>query len=233
MLWIAFTMGLLGSLHCAGMCGPFALIFSASSNKEEGTIYLSRGIQYNLGRVISYAFLGIVFGMISNLIYLTGLQQFFTLLTGLLLVGVFIFSLNFDRMFNSTAWGKTFRRNLQNILGKVLHKKEEYPPIVFGVLNGFLPCGMVYLAVAGAITQAFILDSVLFMVFFGLGTFPMMMLFSSGIHFMSPKLRSKFQRIIPIVSLIFGIFLIYRGVSTELPEQLNFSFLINNPIMCH
>ncbi len=232
MIALAFSMGLLGSLHCIGMCGPFALIFGGGS-EENRTKALWRGIQYNSGRLVSYAILGILFGFIGNLIFFAGLQQIITLLTGIFLLVLFLFSLNLDLLVNRTKVGTYVYKLVSKQMSKIIAEKDRYPALAYGIVNGFLPCGMVYLAIAGAITEGSVLNAVLFMLAFGLGTFPMMMILSSGSHFLSPRMKRGFQKIIPLVSLVFGIFLIYRGFNIAPPEQLNFSFLINNPVMCH
>src|ERR1035441_277600 len=79
-LWTAFLLGLVGSLHCAGMCGPLALALPAAGNTTAG--YLLGRVAYNTGRIITYCLLGIVFGLAGWTFLLAGLQRWTSIALG-------------------------------------------------------------------------------------------------------------------------------------------------------
>jgi hypothetical protein len=145
----------------------------------------------------------------------------------------FLFSINIDRTISNSWWGRKIYQPVRASLQKLMVQSERYPSVLIGMVNGLLPCGMVYLALAGALTMGGLLESSLFMMFFGLGTLPMMFFLSTGLRFFPTRWRIGFQRVLPIVTLLFGLFLIFRGFSTYLPEELNFWVAIKNPLMCH
>lgn len=227
---LAFGMGILGSLHCAGMCGPLALMFSNQNRK--GPRWLP-GLLYNGGRTLSYMALGLIFGGIGTVFFFADVQKSVSVILGLLMVLSFLFSINIDSAISNSIWGRKIYQPVRNSLQKLMSRSERYPSLIIGMVNGLLPCGMVYLALAGALTMGGLLESSLFMMFFGLGTLPMMFLLSSGLRFFPIRWRLGFQRVLPVVTLLFGLFLIFRGFSVYLPEELNFWVAIKNPLMCH
>jgi len=227
---LAFGMGFLGSLHCAGMCGPLALMFSGQDRK--GPRWLP-GLMYNGGRTLSYMTLGLLFGGIGTMFLFADIQRSVSVFLGLLMVLSFLFSINIDHAISNSFLGRKFYQPVRNSLQKLMARSENYPSILIGMVNGLLPCGMVYLALAGALTMGGLMESALFMMFFGLGTLPMMFFLSTGVRFFSPKWRLGFQRVLPVVTLLFGLILIFRGFSIYLPEELNFWVAIKNPLMCH
>jgi len=213
MWYVAFTLGLFGSLHCVGMCGPLAIAFSyKKENTRPQNIYAA--LSYNLGRTVTYSFLGLLFGALGSFLFVVDLQKMASILLGILLIISFVFTLDLDRILS------------QHILLKDYYIKVRK-------VNGLLPCGLVYLAMAGAIATGSLTGGVTFMFIFGLGTIPMLFALSNGYSLLSPTLRLRLRSILPYVTLVFGIFLIYRGFAVHMPSELNFWEALKNPIMCH
>ncbi len=232
MVYVAFTLGLFGSLHCVGMCGPLAIAFCGSEDDITSQRLIS-GISYNLGRTLIYSLLGLFFGFLGSLIVMVDLQKVLSIVLGVLLVFSFFMSYDIDSEINRLPFMNMFhnklRLNISNMYGRV----KQYHPFILGAVNGFLPCGLVYLALAGAIASDNLLEGTLFMALFGLGTFPVMLALILGYKLLKPNIRFLFRRILPYITLCFGLFLIYRGVVVDIPEVLSFWELLKNPVMCH
>ena len=171
-LYTAFTIGLIGSFHCIGMCGPIAVALPLGTgglgSRFTGTLL------YNIGRILTYGMLGALFGLLGKGFEMAGLQRWVSIAAGAFMIGWVIFPWMFQKQYKSL--------NLSgNIVSKVVFKlkklfgKHSYTNLfLIGLLNGLLPCGLVYVAIAGAINTNDPLMGILFMVLFGLGTIPIM-----------------------------------------------------------
>jgi len=232
MIWIALTLGLVGSLHCVGMCGPLA-IGICCRGQQTGVEQFKTTVLYNVGRIITYAVLGVFFGLFSQLIYLTSLQKTLSIALGVILVLSFIFSFNIDHWISKSKAGSFVYEKVNGLISRILQKSQRYNPFYLGLASGLLPCGLVYLALAGALSSGSSMDGMLFMLAFGLGTIPALMALSYSASLLKKKKRFNLNRILSFVSLFFGLFLIYRGFMVNAPEELDFWSAIRNPIMCH
>jgi len=212
-LWFAFTLGLAGSLHCLGMCGPLALALPAPRDASRFVRALGR-LLYNLGRTLTYAFMGLFAGLLGHALQLGGLQQIVSILLGMLLIATLF--LNTRHM---PEWVlKRFYRPVQRGLGKLLHRHGKFGLLQVGLLNGLLPCGLVYAALAGAALQSGALRGALYMGIFGLGTIPMMFAISmGGLTLRSPRFKPVLQYLVPALTLTAGVLLILRGLSLGIP----------------
>lgn len=207
----AIALGLVGSLHCAGMCGPLALALPMTGNAR--TTFVLGRLAYNLGRILTYCALGAAFGLVGQTLALAGFQRWVSLaagtaiLLGLLLSTKFATSVPVAR---AVAWVKSG-------LGAMLRQRSLASTFALGTLNGLLPCGLVYAACAGAVATGSLLSGVEYMAAFGLGTVPMML----GLGLVGPKLqftlRFKLQRLIPASVAIVAVLLILRGLSLGIP----------------
>lgn len=229
---MALALGFFGSWHCLGMCGPIAL-----GVNSVGYSWLSKVISplsYNIGRVISYSFLGLVIGLFGSLINFSGLQQSLSIIAGIFLIFLFIVSLDLEHyLYRFDVFKKAFDRVHKKII-VIAHKFGSSRPIYLGLINGFLPCGMVYLALAGALMAGDLIGGVQFMFFFGLGTIPALFGLIVMKELLKGKIKfAKLRSVLPFLQLALGIYLIYRGLSVDFPEQLDFSLGIKNPILCH
>ncbi|MBP6237789.1 MAG: sulfite exporter TauE/SafE family protein [Saprospiraceae bacterium] len=232
MYWIAFTLGFFGSLHCIGMCGPLALAVQ-SSKKVQGSAAFFSSLQYNTGRTIGYVSLGLLFGILGSAASFGGVQRGVSILLGVVMVLFFLFSINPDHLISKVPAINRFYTSISQKLFGLLRKSERVPSLYLGTINGFLPCGLVYIAIAGAISLSNIWGSIGFMLFFGLGTFPAMIGVTLGHQAVSQKLRMSLKRLYPIITLVMGAYLIYRGLMSKLPLELDFFEALRNPVMCH
>lgn len=183
---LAFVIGFLGSLHCVGMCGPLAFAFPQQA-ENYWTLFLKK-LSYNIGRAISYAFLGLLIGLLGKQLWLVGAQQAISILSGVLIVlAVLPQIIKFSNKENYKP--NVFNRFINKVIANAISRKAGH--FYLGLLNGFLPCGFVYLGLATAINTNSAYQSALFMFVFGLGTTPLMLLAMLGINFSKPALRQK------------------------------------------
>ncbi len=232
MYWIAFTLGFFGSLHCIGMCGPLALAVH-SSKKSIGFPAFWSSLQYNIGRTIGYISLGILFGLLGSAVALGGAQKMVSIFLGTVMIIFSLFAINPDHLISKFPALNQFYQLISQKLFGLLRKSESVPILYLGTMNGFLPCGLVYIAIAGAISLSNIWGSVGFMLFFGLGTFPAMIGVTLGHQAVSQKLRVSLKKLYPIITFVMGTYLIYRGAMSKLPLELDFFEALKNPVMCH
>jgi len=210
-IWTAFLLGFAGSAHCAGMCGPLALALPAGGSGR-ATFVAGRSL-YNAGRIITYALMGALFGLLGLGFAIAGLQRWVSLVLGaLILIGLFV-SPRFARALTLTravSW-------LKSALGKLLQRRALSSLFGIGLLNGLLPCGLVYVACAGAATADNVLSGVEYMIAFGLGTVPMMLAISLVGTKLQFALHFKLQRLIPVSLAIVGALLFLRGLALDIP----------------
>ncbi|KIC95323.1 sulfite exporter TauE/SafE family protein [Flavihumibacter solisilvae] len=210
----ALSLGGVSSLHCIGMCGPLAMAipgqYSAGSYRKIAVL------MYHSGRIITYMVIGAIFGFFGRQFYLAGMQQGFSITLGVLMVGYFFYRLFFYKRPN-TAFALRTSGKIQLAMSYVLKHQSLVSPLILGMLNGLLPCGMVYIAVAGALSTANIADSILFMGFFGAGTLPAMLLLSIFGSLAGIGMRNAFKKISPYITLAMGVLLILRGLNLGIP----------------
>jgi len=209
-----FTLGLIGSLHCVGMCGPMALALPVqylSKSQRALAIFL-----YQVGRVITYSVLGLIFGLAGRQVYLAGLQQWFSIGMGTLIIFL-LFQYWIFRRNVRPALLNGFYAGVQQIMIKILKTHATPSFLFFGMANGLLPCGMVYIALAGALAATAVQQSVLFMAMFGLGTVPAMIAISLFGQLFTVKVRNSFRRIVPLFVTAMAVLLILRGMNLGIP----------------
>ncbi len=213
-MWLAFSIGFLGSFHCIGMCGPIAMALPL--NRSSVWQKYSGIAVYNAGRIFTYAFIGAIFGLLGQGIRLAGFQQVLSIGIGvLLLVSAFVPTL-LDGIRFSGKIGLLL--SLMQAKMSRLFKQKSYDALFsIGFLNGFLPCGLVYMAIGSSLAQNSLTDSILFMIFFGLGTMPMMIFASELGGIISTGFRNKIKRLIPVFIGIVGLFFILRGMNLNIP----------------
>jgi sulfite exporter TauE/SafE len=209
---IAFFIGLFGSIHCVGMCGPLA--FAVPSIRAKWWLVVADKVSYNAGRVITYSFLGLLIGFIGKQLWLSGLQQWVSLVSGL-----FIIMAGFSRLFKIHVGDNGFLSALLLPVNRSLNYalRHHAGHFVVGLLNGFLPCGFVYLALAGAINTNTPLAAAQFMFFFGAGTFPLMLLATLSAGFVGPVVRRRINRVMPYLMVCLGFWFILRGMNLAIP----------------
>jgi uncharacterized protein len=214
-LFTALTIGLIGSLHCAGMCGPIAIAIPLA--KENWLKKISGGLLYNFGRILTYGFLGALFGLLGRGIKLAGIQQWVSIIIGIIMILLVLFPFILREKFKIDSLFNGYSRRLTDGFRK-LFKNESFISLFFiGLLNGLLPCGLVYVAIAGAINTNDVLMGITFMMLFGLGTTPMLLGISLMGSMISIGLKRRFSKVIPAFIVTLGIIFIMRGMSLGIP----------------
>jgi hypothetical protein len=209
--WTAFLLGLVGSLHCAGMCGPLALALPATGNSTPA--YLLGRVAYNAGRIITYCLLGIVFGLAGWTLLLAGLQRWVSIALGVaLLLGLFA-----SRRLALARPVTSVVNQLKASMSVLLRRRSLAGLAVLGLLNGLLPCGLVYVACAGAAATGGVLAGASYMAAFGVGTVPMMLAISLSGNLVPTSLRLKLVKTIPVCVFLLASLLILRGMSLGIP----------------
>lgn len=208
--WAAITIGLVSSFHCLGMCGPIA--FALPLNRSSLVSQFIGAFAYNLGRLVTYAILGLAFGLIGKSLILAGAQRSLSIFAGVFMILSVVLpkvstAANIDK-FTFKYIGK-----LKSAFGKLFKKSSLESLFFIGVLNGLLPCAMVYIALAGAIAEGDMLGGLTFMMFFGIGTIPMMYTATMLGSFVTVKLRNKLQKAIPYMVFVIGVLFILRGMN--------------------
>lgn len=214
MLFSALVFGLLGSFHCIGMCGPIAFMLPVDRTNQVKQFF--QILSYHLGRLTTYSIIGLIFGFLGKGFKFFGFQQQLSILTGVLM----ILTIVFPRIFRNTKITQpisTLVLKLKSALGKELKNKRNDTFFTIGFLNGYLPCGLVYMAVLGAITTSNPLAGALYMFLFGLGTVPLMSVVVYLGNFTKGIFKKRIQQVIPIAVVIIGVLFILRGLNLNIP----------------
>lgn len=214
-IFAAFSLGILGSFHCLGMCGPIALAIPHSSN-DKFTIFVDT-LLYNFGRILTYSILGFMFGLLGSGLSLAGLQEKVSLFAGIILLAMLLFPKKYKSSLNNVSFFYKHVGKLKSKLSFIFSKRSKSSIFVLGLLNGLLPCGLVYVALAASIAGANPWKSSLFMAFFGLGTFPMMSAIYSMKNMITISLRNRINKLIPYSIAVVAILLILRSMSLGIP----------------
>ena len=214
-IWTGFIVGLAGSLHCIGMCGPIVIalpVFGESQLK----IFMGR-ILYNLGRVVTYALLGALFGLFGSRLILFGLQQDLSIAFGVIIL---VYVLTPRKIKNKLAQTFLYIR-VTNFLkaqfSGLISKKSNSSLFTIGLLNGLLPCGFVYVGIAGAVSTGTVLNGTLYMALFGLGTFPVMFATAMFGKVININIKRKINKLIPVFAVVLALLFILRGLNLGIP----------------
>lgn len=210
-----FVLGFLGSLHCIGMCGPIALALPIQS-KSKLSFYSGR-ILYNLGRTITYALMGLVIGLIGQRINLAGYQQVVSIGLGAVILLTVLLPSHYKIFFSRLKFVQAITKYVQSSIGVLFRKGNQSSLLGIGILNGFLPCGFVYVALAGAAAFGNVEQSILFMILFGLGTTPAMFSASIVTNLFGQNFRMKINRAIPVFASVLAVIFILRGLNLGIP----------------
>ncbi|MEM7185606.1 MAG: sulfite exporter TauE/SafE family protein [Bacteroidota bacterium] len=215
MLFSALILGLLGSLHCVGMCGPIAFLLPVDRTdpvKKAGQTFL-----YHFGRILAYSIMGLLFGWLGKGLYLFGMQQWLSISIGLLMILVVALP---KKTWNRINLSKSVSRGLfsiKNKLGSLLKKKSADAFLTLGFLNGFLPCGLVYMAIFGAVAMGSGMEGSAYMALFGLGTIPMMTAAVYMGSVITQNVKRRIRRSIPVFVVIIGCLFVLRGMGLGIP----------------
>ncbi|QQL50250.1 sulfite exporter TauE/SafE family protein [Mucilaginibacter ginkgonis] len=224
---IAFYIGLFGSVHCIGMCGP--LVFAVSCFHRNWWRVIFDKLVYNFGRICSYTFLGLLIGFIGKQLWLAGLQQSVSVISGLLIIIAGLL-----RMFKFKVTQTRLMPSLLNPMHMMLHyalnHRAGHFPI--GLLNGFLPCGFVYLALIGAVNTNSPWASAHYMFWFGMGTFPLMLIAMVSAGYIGPIFRRSINKAMPYLLVCLGVWFVLRGLNLDIP-YLSPPKPVSGVALCH
>jgi sulfite exporter TauE/SafE len=214
MLLSAIIFGLLGSFHCIGMCGPIAFMLPVDRQKPVKTFF--QIVSYHLGRLFTYSLIGLLFGFLGKGFYFFGFQQHLSIIVGVSMILIVLFPKVFQKInFSKSISNVIFK--IKNSLGKELKKKGNDTFFTIGFLNGFLPCGLVYMAIFGALATSNAVSGSLYMFLFGLGTVPLMTVVVYLGRFAKGNFRKNIQKAIPILVIFIGALFILRGLGLGIP----------------
>lgn len=205
MWWTAIILGLAGSFHCAGMCGPLIMAMPAKGSRVQ---FALKKVVYSLGRITTYGLLGVGVGVLGEGLDLVGFQRYASLISGVLLLIAYFVGIK------KKSSGTVFNF-IKKGLGKAIQQNGLSSHYIFGFLNGFLPCGLTVFALIAALSQLSLMNTVLYMVLFGLGTFPMMIVIPlfGGTLLNKVKNKLNYRSVVLVVSLL----LIVRGMNLGIP----------------
>jgi sulfite exporter TauE/SafE len=233
MLFTALIFGIISSLHCIGMCGPIAMMLPVSHNNP--TKKVIQIMLYHLGRLTTYASLGFLFGILGKGLYLAGMQQQISITVGIFMIIIAIVP---EKIFANYNFSRPVYRlisKLKTNLGSQFKRKSPDALFTIGLLNGLLPCGLVYASLFGAIAMQNVGFSIMYMLLFGIGTIPLMSAVVYVSNILSIPFRNKFQKIIPLVTVVIGILFVMRGMGLNIAyiSPSNMHLFIQTAANCH
>ena len=228
----AFVLGTTSSLHCVGMCGPLAMALPVSRSGKAGAAF-TFGL-YHSGRIFTYVGIGVLLGITARGISISGMQQWVSIGLGLIVISVSLYGILFRKNLKAPGFIKSAQQRLTTLMVGLLNKPSGLSYFFLGICNGLLPCGMVYIAIAGALSLGDILQAALFMSFFGIGTLPALLSLSIfGLKFKA-ETRMIFKQVSPYLMMFVGIILLCRGLNLGIPLlSPKLISLPVSPISCH
>lgn len=233
MLYSAFILGLISSLHCVGMCGPIAMMLPVDHQNEAKKV--TQIITYHLGRLTAYSTIGLIFGLLGRGFFLAGMQQKMSIFIGIAMILMVLIPEKLFARYNFSKPVYKIISNIKSSLGNQFKKKSYKSLFTIGLLNGFLPCGMVYVALFGAIAMQSASFGVLYMLLYGLGTIPLMTIVVYIHSLLKLPFRNKIQKAIPYVAVIIGLLFILRGLGLGISylSPSNMSLFVQQTPNCH
>jgi sulfite exporter TauE/SafE len=231
------TIGLIGSFHCIGMCGP--IVVSLPLKQHDLISKIIGTIIYNSGRVFTYSVLGILFGLLGRGIQLAGFQQWMSILLGVAMIVSVLFPFFFREKIRIGSLFAGFSARLINRLRKLFTDRSYFSLLMIGLLNGILPCGLVYVAIAGAVSSGSVMSGAFFMMFFGIGTIPLLFLTTLTSDAIGQPLRRKMRKVVPYFVFLIGVLFILRGMALGIPfisptvEKLTLHEMTEKGSCCH
>ncbi|PKF50443.1 sulfite exporter TauE/SafE family protein [Enterovibrio nigricans] len=210
----AFTIGLLGAGHCLGMCGGVAA--AVSFGTPQNTSKLPYLLYYNFGRLFSYGIIGaIAGGLVSGIVDVTSFSQGLLWLRFVAAIMLILLALYIGRFWNGLSYveklGQHIWKHISPLASKLLPLRYAISALPFGMVWGWLPCGLVYSALSWAAVAGNATHGLLIMIAFGLGTLPAMLLVGSAAESMKGLLNNLiFRRFSSLILLMYGIITAYK-----------------------
>lgn len=214
-MWLlsAFLVGFLGSFHCAGMCGPIALALPLEKNSNWS--FITGRLLYNGGRVLTYSVLGLLVGFIGHTIAMAGFQKVLSIVTGVMVLLIAILPFLVKRGYHFNLFLVRYTSKIKGLFKKLFGLRSKKTLFLIGAVNGLLPCGFVYLALAGAAAAGTLEGGMGYMMLFGLGTVPMMFTLTMAGNIFSERTRKFIRKISPLIAVSVALLLIVRGITLD------------------
>lgn len=233
MLLSALILGLISSLHCIGMCGPIAMMLPV--DHKDPAKKAMQILLYHLGRLSAYGTLGLFFGVLGKGFYLAGLQQQASVIAGVVMIIIVMLPEKIFAKYNFSTPVYRIIATIKSSLGSQFRQRSYKALFITGLLNGFLPCGLVYAALFGAIAMQNVPLSVLYMLLYGLGTIPLMSVVVYASAFIKNPLRNSITKIVPYTAVFIGMLFIIRGLGLGIPyiSPGNLSLFVGSAADCH
>lgn len=209
-----FVLGLTSSLHCIGMCGPIAMAIPI--NSKNNWLILLGILHYNFGRIFTYSLLGAFIGIIGLTVRSFGILQWLSIVSGLLLIA-YAWRKKIGQSIRFRIPTNSINNLLSKGIGSVLKSKFRYKLPLLGMLNGLLPCGMVYLALMNALLTGSQSSGIFAMAAFGIGTLPSMIAVGFAAGKVSTALRTKLNATVPYILTLIGLLVVFRGMNLGIP----------------
>jgi len=213
-VWAGFLLGLAGSAHCIGMCGPLVLALP-TGDKDRVSLILSRTV-YHISRSFSYAMMGFILGFIGFGFNLVGIQEYVSILAGTVMLAFVLIPTRYRSGLLHASFIK-MPSSLKSMMQKLIKSDNAGSMTILGFLNGLLPCGFVYMGLTGAVGMGSPAGSALFMFLFGIGTLPVMLAVSILPGFQSVKLKARLNTLFPYITIAVALLLILRGLGLGIP----------------
>jgi hypothetical protein len=215
------------------MCGPIA--FMLPVDRSNSVKKISQIAIYHFGRLLAYSIIGLIFGLIGKSLYIFGYQQQLSIIIGVLMILVVVVP---QKQINKYNFSKPIYRLISKVksaLGTALKKKTMDTFLTIGFLNGFLPCGLVYMALFAAMAAGNAASGGLYMAVFGIGTIPLMTTAIYFSQFLKGKTRQRIQKAIPVFVILIGALFILRGLGLGIPylSPAPIYDIVSNEINCH
>lgn len=214
-LFSGFVLGFLGSLHCVGMCGPIALALPWKSKSKAA--FAAKQVLYFVSKAAAYALLGLFTGLIGDSFRFFGLQQAISITIGIVMLIIGVVTLSQKRTFLKFTVFDKLLSGIRGLFSKFLKSENPASFTVIGFLNGFLPCGFVYLGLGASLVTNSALQSAVFMFLFGMGTIPALLMASLLPSVIRTRGKFQVRRLIPVLSILFACIFILRGLNLGIP----------------
>ncbi|HLP14862.1 MAG TPA: sulfite exporter TauE/SafE family protein [Bacteroidota bacterium] len=214
-LTTGLLIGLVGSLHCFGMCGPIAVALPIY--KSAGLKFFLGRFLYNVGRVVTYVSLGAMAGLIGERFAVAGLQQEVAIVVGSLMLLTAIVPRVMNRVWNKFLFTQSATTFVKRTFAAQFQRRTLASLFALGLINGFLPCGLVYMAMAGSAAAGSVAGGAALMAGFGAGTVPVLFGISIAGSLLPADTRRSLSRWAPLFVGALGLLLILRGLNLGIP----------------
>lgn len=215
LVFTGVVVGLLGSLHCLGMCGP--IVLAAPKSRASQPAAVLQQLWYHAGRGTMYLFLGLALGTVGEWLVIGSWQGTISIVSGVSILTLLILPRVMRQQKIGSFLSRQFVVHFGGVWNRLLSSHSFRAQFSLGLLNGLLPCGLVYVALAGSLALADPLASSVYMLLFGVGTTPALIALVLVGSRLPAWVKTRANRIVPIATATVGLLLILRGMSLGIP----------------